>query len=231
MSKSDKNDISLLIVEDNSAMKDALKAFFAEKGYLVEIYSDSKGLYEAFSTKPCHLLLLDINLPGESGFEIAKKIRKINKEIPIIAMTARDSVKDKLHGFEIGFDDYVVKPFDLRELEARVLLHISKSRSTEDERKRLETSSFEIDLDAMEFRLKGVLTELTKVELRIMFILMENCGLVVPTDDIIEFAWGDDSELVTPPIRVHIGNIRKKIKDTSFEIIRTVPGVGYKLQD
>ncbi|MCA9374822.1 response regulator transcription factor [Candidatus Dojkabacteria bacterium] len=231
MPKKKKPKLKLLIVEDNDAMQDALKVFFTEKGYKVELYSDSKGVYDAFSDRHFDLVLLDINLPGESGFEIARKLREINKDMPIIAMTARDSVKDKLHGFEVGFDDYVVKPFDLRELEARVLLHISKAKPAENAEEVLETNSFKINLSAMQFTLKGSPVELTNVELRIMFILMQNCGLVVATDDIIQFAWGDSSDLVTPPIRVHIGNIRKKINDASFEIIKTVPGIGYKLQD
>ncbi len=175
--------------------------------------------------------ILDINLPGDSGLDLTDYIRDLDITIPLIAITARDSLQERIEGLESGFTDYVVKPFDLTELIARVHAHLRQAGHNDDRSLVLRTKRFKLVPDAFEFFVDDHMVELTKIEFRIMQKLLENNTVMVPIDDIIEFAWGEQSDLINPPIRIHIANLRKKIGDDDFSVIKTIPGTGYKLSD
>jgi len=221
----------ILVVEDNDDMRDAVARTFRENGNEVLAAESAEKAKEILFDEDIDIGILDINLPGESGLELTQYIRDMDITVPLIAITARDSLKDKIQGLESGFTDYVVKPFDLNELMARVHAHLRQAGHNEEQHVIVRTQTYEIRPDAFEFLVNDEQVELTKIEFRIMQKLMEHNTVMVPLDDIIEFAWGEHSDLINPPIRIHIANLRKKINDDEFTIIKTIPGTGYKLND
>lgn len=216
----------ILLVEDNQDLRNSLCRFFIEDGCQVSTVASTEDAIDAVDEKDFDIAIIDINLPGKSGFSLIEYIRENGKQYPLIAMTARDTITDKVRGFELGLTDYIVKPFDLLELRARVHAH-TKQQATES----IKTKRFEVRPKSVEFLVDGRKTEVTQLELRILEILLKNNHLLVPIDDLIEFAWGNSPDFTNPPVRIHIANIRKKIQDTDFSIIRTIPGKGYIFND
>lgn len=222
----------ILVVEDNQDMREAVASALERDGHKIYQANSAEEAKELlFSDSDIDLAILDINLPGDSGLDLTQYIRDLDITVPLIAITARDSLRDRVEGLESGFTDYVVKPFDLNELVARVHAHLRQAGHNEDRQKIIRTENFEIRPDAYEFFLNDKTVELTKIEFRIMQKLMEQNTVMVPLDDLIEFAWGEQTDLINPPIRIHIANLRKKINDEDFSVIKTIPGTGYKLND
>jgi DNA-binding response OmpR family regulator len=144
-------------------------------------------------------------------------------------MTARDGIDDKIKGFDLGLTDYIVKPFNLKELLARLHAHL---KMTDDQKNEvLKTENFLLAPNSYEFKKNGKSIELTQLEMRIMQALMQHNHSMVPIDDLITYVWGESDDLVTPPIRIHIANLRKKIGDKDYRIIRTISGTGYIFND
>jgi two-component system, OmpR family, response regulator QseB len=216
----------MLLVEDNQDMRESLQTFLMEDGAKVIAVSSAEDAIDAVDEKTFDIAIIDINLPGKSGFQLIEYIREQGHVYPLIAMTARDGIVDKIKGFDLGLTDYIVKPFDLLELRARINVHIKQTAGGS-----LTTKRFKLSPESFEFYADGKKLVCTTLELRILEILMRNNHVLVPIDDLIEFAWGDQPELVNPPVRIHIANIRKKIGDTHFQIIRTIPGIGYIFND
>ena len=216
----------VLLVEDNQDMRDSLKEFLREEGSQVVAVASAEDGIDAVDEKSFDIAIIDINLPGKSGFNLIEYIREQGYTYPLIAMTARDGIVDKVKGFDLGLTDYIVKPFDLLELRARIQAHTKQTSN-----KIIKTKNFQLKPESFEFTAYGKPVELTTLELRMLEILMRNNHVLVPVDDLIEFAWGDQPDLVNPPVRIHIANLRKKIKDSTFQIIRTIPGVGYIFHD
>jgi DNA-binding response OmpR family regulator len=216
----------VLLVEDNQDMRESLREFLREEGYSVLAVANAEDGIDAVDENTFVIAIIDINLPGKSGFSLIEYIREQGYTYPLIAMTARDGIVDKVKGFDLGLTDYIVKPFDLLELRARLQAHTRQSANNS-----IKTVNFELKPDSFEFIAHKKPVEVTTLEMRILEILMRNNHVLVPVDNLIEFAWGDQPDLVNPPVRIHIANIRKKINDTNFQIIRTIPGVGYIFHD
>jgi DNA-binding response OmpR family regulator len=216
----------ILLVEDNQDMRDSLKEFLSEEGALVHAVGSAEDAIDAVDEKEFDIAIIDINLPGKSGFSLVEHIRENGYTYPLIAMTARDNVVDKIKGFDLGLTDYVVKPFDLLELRARIQAHAKAATASQ-----LKTDNFELKPESFEFIHKGKKVEVTQLEMRILELLIRNNHLLVTLDDLIEFAWGTQKDISTPPVRIHIANLRKKISDSNYTIIRTIPGVGYIFND
>lgn len=217
----------ILLIEDNVDMALAVVKYFMHHDYHVEHFPSYEEAVDKLGANiDCYIL--DINLPNKNGFEAAKLIRKIDSKTPLIAITARDEIEDKLKGFDSGFNDYVVKPFDLRELLARVNTHVRQLREDNDE---IKTKDFKINLKEYTAYYKNKKLDLTNIEFRILFMLVKHANILVQLDDLIEYAWGDDPDIFNPPIRMHISNLRKKINDDDYTIIETIPGIGYKLKN
>ena len=217
----------ILIVEDNQDLRESLKTFLSEEGSLVTAVASAEDGIDAVDEKIFDIAIIDINLPGKSGFNLIEYIRGEGHQYPLIAMTARDGVVDKVKGFDLGLTDYIVKPFDLLELRARINTHAKETTTSNS----IRTDHFDLRPDSFTFKANGKDIELTTLEMRMLELLMKNNHVLVPVDDLIEHAWGDQPDMVTPPIRIHIGNLRKKLGDTNFQIIRTIPGVGYIFND
>lgn len=219
----------ILVVEDNQDMRGAIKTFFEREGFNVtDVPSTEEGI-DAVDENKFDIGLIDINLPGKSGFSMAEYIRETNNDMPLIALTARDSLDDKLKGFEIGFNDYVLKPFNLREVHARIKAQLKHNNNEEVDS--FSTKNLTLVPKSLTFTAYGKEIELTQLELRIMEILMKNSGILVELDDVIEYAWGETENIIDPPIRIHIANLRKKLNDSDFSVIKTIPGRGYILND
>ncbi len=222
--------LSILVVEDNADMRDTLASFLRSEGFAVtECGSTEEGI-DAVDEQKFDFGLVDINLPGKSGFDMVEYIREQGQEFPVIALTARDAVNDKIKGFDSGLNDYVVKPFNLRELLARIHAHLRHTKTDDDEAE-LKTKRFRIQPKALRFYVNGSQVELTQLEFKMMHLLMLNHDSLVKLDDLIDYVWGESDAMVNPPIRIHIANLRKKIGDADFRIIKTVPGTGYILRD
>lgn len=221
---------NVLIVEDNSGMREALTLFLSGNGFKVSAYDSTEDGIDAVDEHDFDIALIDINLPGKSGFSMIEYIRESNKSMPLIAMTARDGLQDKLNGFELGLTDYIVKPFELKELLARMQVHLRNLQKGSDKSK-LVTKNFTLDPAAWKFLMHNKPVALTNIEFRMMHFLMKHNKTVVRLDDLIEYVWGDDPNSITPPVRIHIGNLRKKIGDDELAIIKTIPGIGYRFSD
>lgn len=222
---------TILVVEDNVDMRRAVAEVLTDGGFTTIGASSAENALIADNLLDIDLGIIDINLPGKSGFELVKELREIEIDVPLIAITARHTLADRIKGLESGFSDYVVKPFDMNELVARVHAHLRQAGHNQQLQKVTTTDRFSIEPDAFEFYMDDEQVELTKIEFRIMQLLMEQHGSLVQLDDIIEFAWGEQADLINPPIRIHIANLRKKIGDSNYRIIKTIPGMGYKLVD
>ena len=222
--------LSIMVVEDNADMRDTLASFLKSEGFnVVAVGSTEEGI-DAVDENHFDLGLVDINLPGKSGFDMVEYIRDQGNEMPVIALTARDAVSDKITGFDSGLNDYMVKPFNLRELLARIHAHLRHSK-TEDTDAEVKTARFKIQPKSLRFYADGEQIELTQLEFKMMHLLMMNADSLVKIDDLIDFVWGESDDLVNPPIRIHIANLRKKIGDSDYRVIKTVPGTGYILED
>jgi DNA-binding response OmpR family regulator len=219
----------ILVVEDNQDMRSGLKQFLEQEGFDVFGVASCEDGIDEVDEKHYDAAIIDINLPGKSGFDLIEYIREQGHIFPLIAMTARDGIDDKIKGFDLGLTDYIVKPFNLKELLARLHAHLKISDEDKDET--LTTDNFTLKPSSYDFKKQGKTIELTQLELRIMQALMKKNHSMVPLDDLISFVWGESDNMVSPPIRIHIANLRKKIGDTDYRIIRTIPGTGYIFND
>lgn len=222
--------LGVLIVEDNQDMREAVSAYLSDQGYLVTAVDAAEKVIDRNLQDKTDIAIFDISLPGISGLELTNILKRQGFTGPIIAVTARDSVDDRVNGLSIGMSDYIVKPFDLRELDARIKAQLRASGAFQD-MATITTNNFKIEPKSHRFSKAGTVIKLTLVEFRIMLRLMQNNHGVVDSQNLIEFAWGEEAFLTNPPLRIHISNLRAKISDDRLVIIQTVPGVGYMLDD
>ena len=221
----------VLVVEDNQDMRLSLDSFLSENGFKVKSVASAEDAIDEVYEHTYDLVLIDINLPGKSGFDLIEHIREEGHKMPLIAMTARDGIQDKIAGFELGLTDYIVKPFSLREVNARIKAHLRDSDKAKGNQELIRTDNFEVNRKNLGLKKNGKKIPVTQLEFRIMEILVENNHSLVQLDDLINHAWGEQDDIINPPVRIHIGNLRKKIGDDNFQIIKTVPGAGYIFND
>jgi DNA-binding response OmpR family regulator len=224
------NKANVLVVEDNTDMRTAVTQYLIDNGYVVRSASSAEAALEKDYPSSSDIAVLDISLPGITGITFTKVLKEKGFDGPIIAITARDTVEDKVVGLEAGMDDYLVKPFDLRELVARINAQL-RIKGTHHGLANVKTTHFKIEPKRHKFFQDNIELKLTLVEYRLMLKLMQHAHTAVSTQDLIEAAWGDDAATSNPPIRIHISNLRNKINDTNLTRIQTVPGIGYMLQD
>jgi DNA-binding response OmpR family regulator len=221
----------ILIIEDDPGILLSLKDEFESEGYTVSTAEDGeKGLEIAKQQKP-DLIILDIMLPVLDGYEVCKRLRMEGNTTPIIMLTVKDKEIDKVLGLELGADDYVTKPFSLRELMARVKAVL---RRTEERAKDLATYNFaqvELDFRKYEAKKKGKKLDLTPLEFQMLKLFIQRKGEVISRDDFLDRIWGEDNTYVSfRTVDSHIANIRKKIEDdpSNPKHIISIRGVGYK---
>jgi DNA-binding response OmpR family regulator len=223
----------ILIVEDEPDMVLGLKDNFEFEGYEVLTASDGQtGLERARTQKP-DLLVLDIMLPKLSGLEVCKTLRGEGFEAPIVMLTARGQEIDKVVGLELGADDYVTKPFSIRELLARVRAVLRRSEGKKKRLSRYQFSDVELDFEAYRAKKGGEPLELSPREFELLRYLIERKGETVSRDRLLEDVWGYESYPSTRTVDTHIAKLRAKIGDSGSEPrwILTIHGVGYKFVD
>ena len=215
----------LLLVEDDAMMGQAVKVALSQAGYVVDLIDTAEDAEAALDTTPYDLVVLDINLPGKSGLDMIKGLRSRKKDIPILALTARDTTRQKVEGFSAGADDYVVKPFDLEELLARLqaLLRRSNGRLTHG----IQNGAVTLDPAARTVQKNGKSIDLSAREFAILAILMENLGKVMNKQEIEDKLYGWDIEIESNAVEVHISHLRKKLGD---QLIKTIRGLGYVVE-
>jgi len=212
----------VLLVEDDAMMGQAVKIALSQAGYAVDLIDTAEDAEAALDTTPYDLVVLDINLPGKSGLEMVSGLRKRRKDIPVLALTARNTIKQKVEGFTAGADDYVVKPFDLEELLARLqaLLRRSNGRSSS----HITNGIITLDSAARTVQKNGRPVDLSAREFAVLATLMENLGKVMNKQEIEDKLYGWDIEIESNAVEVHISHLRKKLGD---QIIKTIRGLGY----
>ncbi len=227
---------SILIVEDDPAVARGLAYGLEKEGFAT--YRAERGreaLALAEEHQP-HLILLDIRLPDTSGFDVCRELRSRGYRMPILMLTARDEEVDKVLGLELGADDYVVKPFSFRELLSRIRAHLRRAygalaRAAASER--VTFGDVEVDVPGMHVTLRGEPVELTPIEFRLLWHLMQHPGRVFSRDAIIESVWGYDAEVFNErTVDVHVRHLREKLEADPSEPrhLLTVRGAGYKFE-
>jgi two-component system, OmpR family, copper resistance phosphate regulon response regulator CusR len=223
----------ILIVEDEHKIADTLRFGLIENGYYVEVAYDGTIGYKLFTTHQFNLVILDINLPGMNGYELCKAIRNRDSSIPIIMLTALNALNDKIEGYDAGADDYLVKPFEFKELllKIRVLLKRTMNQNIP-VGSILKASELVMNLDSKEVKRGNKLINLTAKEFQLLEYLMRNKNKVVSRADIAINVWDIDFDTNTNVIDVYISYLRNKVdKNFSQKLIQTQVGMGYILKD
>ena len=224
----------VMVVEDEPALVDALEYGLSAEGFDVVTTSDGEESLRLFDRERPDLILLDLMLPGLSGTEICKRIRATSA-VPIIMLTARDSEIDKVVGLEVGADDYVTKPFSMRELAARVRAVLRRGGEWDlpDMSSTLEVRDVRMDPERYEVSVRGATVELPPKEFALLELLLRNAGRVLTRDLIIDRVWGSDYVGDTKTLDVHIKRLRSRVEQDAHDpkLIVTVRGVGYKFAD
>lgn len=223
----------ILIIEDEEKIARFVELELIHEGYEVEkAYNGRDGL-KLCETHPFDLILLDIMLPGLNGIEVLRRIRQFS-DVPVILLTARDAVVDKVTGLDGGADDYITKPFAIEELLARIRVALRKKSSNHisGDSDKLKAGELELDPMKREVRVKGKLVNLTKKEFDLLHYLLENKNIVLSRETILETIWGYDFSGGTNAVDVYVRYLRSKIEEPFDEkFIHTVRGVGYVIKD
>ena len=223
----------ILLVEDEQKIADTLKLGLTENGYYVEVAYDGTIGWKLFETHSFNLVILDINLPGINGYELCRRIRVADPQMPIIMLTALSSLNDKIEGYDAGADDYIIKPFEFKELlmKLRALLkrtmnqHLPVGTT-------LTAADLEMNLDSKEVKRSGKIINLTAKEFQLLEFLLRNKNRVVSRADIAINVWDIDFDTNTNVIDVYINYVRNKVdKKFSQKLIQTQVGMGYILKE
>ncbi len=220
---------TILIVDDEANIIQLAKMYFEREGF--KVISAGDGISALKMVKENHpaLLILDIMLPGMDGFEICKKIRGENNNIPILMLTARDEDIDKILGLELGADDYLTKPFNPRELVARAKAILRRASPGENAiHDTFHLGDLVLDPSRREVRVNGELIPLRTQEFEVLAVLLHHRGLVMTREQLLSKAWGFDFAGETRTVDVHIAQLRQKLSASQVKI-ETVTGIGYKL--
>jgi DNA-binding response OmpR family regulator len=223
----------LLIVEDEFKIADTLKLGLTENGYNTDVAYDGLLGLRKFQEKEYDLIILDINLPGINGYDLCKKIRALNSNVPIIFLTSLIGLNDKLNGYNIGADDYIVNPFEFKELVYKIKVFLNRSRiNLEQNNKILTAGDLEMNLESKIVTRGGKSINLTAKEFQLLEYLLRHKNKVVPRSDIALNVWDIDFESNTNIIDVYINYLRNKVdKPFKQKLIQTLVGMGYILKD
>ena len=225
-------DTKLLIVDDDSNICDMLRIYFENEGYKVKTANDGVEGVNLFKMYEPDLVLLDIMMPKKDGWQVCREIREISSR-PVIMITAKGDTFDKVLGLELGADDFVVKPFDLKELSARIKAVLRRynahANSIDNEVVRFE--NIEISLQKYELKLNGKAIDIPPKELELIYFLASNCNRVFTRDQLLDKVWGFDYLGDSRTVDVHVKRLREKLEGVSDKwVLKTVWGVGYKFE-
>ncbi|HZS95681.1 MAG TPA: response regulator transcription factor [Terriglobales bacterium] len=221
---------NILIVEDEEALRMVVSDRLRREGFVVDSAPDGTLGFDKATSLPFDLIILDIMLPGRNGLDLCRDVRVAGLNTPILLLTARSEIADKVVGLKLGADDYLTKPFDMTELMARVeaLLRRVPCRARKEV---YELGSVRIDVDAMEVTREGVPVPLGPKEFQLLCYFVEHRGDPRSRNEILREVWGRGAVTLTRTVDVHVVSLRQKLEQDPKrpELILTVPGVGYKL--
>ncbi len=225
-------DTKLLIVDDDINICDMLRLYFENEGYKIKTANDGMEGIIAFKTFEPDLVLLDIMMPKKDGWQVCREIREISAK-PVIMITAKGEVFDKVLGLELGADDFIVKPFDMKELSARIKAVLrrynAQSRGIDDEVVKFD--NMEISLQKYELKLSGKAIDIPPKELELLYFLASNSNRVFTRDQLLDKVWGFDYLGDSRTVDVHVKRLREKLEGVSDKwVLKTVWGVGYKFE-
>jgi DNA-binding response OmpR family regulator len=221
----------VLVVDDEAHIVELARLYLSREGYEVEGVADGSQALARFSQVKPDLVVLDIMLPGADGLTICKEIRK-QSQVPIIMLTARDEVTDKVVGLEVGADDYLTKPFHPQELVARAKALLRRARVEPDQPKLIRAGKLEVDLERHEVRLGEAKVQLRPKEFDLLALLARHPGRVFQRSELLDLVWGYDFPGYTRTVDVHVQQLREKLATALITdpSIQTVWGVGYRLE-
>lgn len=223
--------MKLLLVEDEQSLRESILTYFSAEGNICEVACDYHAAMEKINLYSYDCILLDLSLPGGEGMEILRALKKMNKNDGVLIISARHSLDDKVDGLNLGADDYLVKPFHLSELQARVTAIVR--RKSFDGNNTIVFNEISIDTQAMKVNVNANLINLTKKEFDLLVYFIANQRKVVTKNAIAEHLWGDEIDLSDDFdfIYTHIKNLRKKLIEAGCkDYIKSMYGVGYKFE-
>ena len=219
--------MKILIVEDDSALGEALTGHVGRSGIEPTLVQDGANADHLLATRHFDLLILDLGLPVIGGFEVLRRLRQRGDRLPVIILTARDALHDRVRGFELGADDYLCKPFDMPELELRIKALLRRSYGVEDDF--LAVGRLRLDNRMKRITIDNVPIDVSAREFEVLEILMLREGRVVSKEDFIQRLYDSDSDVGVNAVEVFLSRIRRKIAGSGV-LIRTVRGLGYLLE-
>ena len=226
-----KDKLTILVVDDDPNIAQLVKPYLEKEGYEVSVETRGDDAVAAFQKNPPSLMLLDIMLPGMDGWQVCRAIRQTSS-IPIIMLSAKDETFDKVLGLELGADDYITKPFEGKELVARVKAVLRRAGPSETEKDILSFPGLSISLEKYEVYYQGKLLDMPPKELEVLYFLASHQNRVFTREQLLEQVWGFDFFGDSRTVDVHIKRLREKLQDSEALgwQIRTVWGVGYKFE-
>ena len=217
----------ILLVEDHPQLAESVAQALRAAGWTVDLLTDGVAADLALSTEDYALAILDVGLPRLDGFQVLSRLRERGKTLPVLMLTARSEVTDRVHGLNLGADDYLAKPFELSELEARVKALLRRSVAAGERQQRC--GSLVYDLDARRFSLQGQPLNLTSREQAVLEALITRPGRVMSKDQLAAQVFGLDEDASADAIEIYIHRLRKKLEGSSVRIV-TFRGLGYLLE-
>ncbi|WP_298194244.1 response regulator transcription factor [uncultured Streptococcus sp.] len=221
--------IKILLVEDDLSLSNSVFDFLDDFTDVMQVFDGEEGLYEAESGV-YDLILLDLMLPEKDGFQVLKELREKGISTPVLIMTAKESLDDKGHGFELGADDYLTKPFYLEELKMRIQALLKRSGKYNSNT--LSYKEVTVDTATNTTTVDGKVVELLGKEFDLLVYFLQNQNVILPKSQIFDRLWGFDSDTTISVVEVYVSKIRKKLKGTEFaKNLQTLRSVGYILKD
>lgn len=215
----------LLLIEDDELLGDAVKTGLMQFGYIVDWLKDGEAARMALKTESFELIILDLGLPKLSGIALLQSIRQGGNKTPVIILTARESVESRVKGLDCGADDYIIKPFDLNELSARIRALVRRSQGRADTT--FQYRNVTLDPAAHSVMVDDELINVPRREFALLQKLLENAGQVLSRDQLMQSIYSWDEDVDSNALEVHIHNLRKKL---NASYIRTIRGVGYMVE-
>ena len=221
---------TILVVEDDSNIAELIRMYLEKEGFEVRIATDGAAALQEFAKREPTLILLDVMLPVMDGWAVCSKIRE-SSQCPIIMLTARSEVADRIYGLESGADDYLVKPFEMKELMARINAVLRRTELASDTQKKLVFDKLVINLDSYELIVNGQRIDTPPKELELLYHLASTPNRVYTRNQLLDEVWGFDYFGDSRTVDVHVKRLREKVEDISEQwALKTVWGVGYKFE-
>jgi two-component system alkaline phosphatase synthesis response regulator PhoP len=221
----------ILLVEDEVGLALTLEDRLAAEGYAVEVARDGEAGLQRASAEPFDLVLLDVMLPKKSGFDVCRELRQARPRLPVLMLTARGQIEDKVVGLKLGADDYLVKPFHMSELVARVEALLRRSApAAAGDATRFQFGDVSVDFRKAEVTVEGRPVELSARELQLLRYFLEHKGATLTRQELLDAVWGWNVTSSTRTVDVHVAGLRKKLEPDPREprYILTLHGIGYK---